>query len=480
MQEGNKEALLDKRFKDKIATVDKDGKRIWVYPKKPKGTFYNYRTWLSWLLLITLFALPWIRYNDKPFVLFNLVERKFILFGLYFGPQDFYLFVIAMIIGILFISLFTVIFGRLFCGWICPQTIFMEMVFRKIEYWIEGDYTAQKRLNKEPWNKSKIIKKTVKHAIFIGISILIAHTFLAYFIGIDAVIDIVQQPIAENWQGFLAMIVFTGLFYGVFSTLREQVCTTICPYGRMQGVLLDNDSLVVAYDFERGEPRGKKKKAKNDAVLNIATLQLTEEVKGDCIDCGLCVRVCPTGIDIRNGTQLECINCTACMDACDAIMEKVERPKGLVRIDSYNNIVGKSTSIWTPRVFAYTAVLIGLVVLEIFLFTSRSDVQTLILRTPGTMYYEDNGYIKNLYNYQLINKTEESFPIRFELQNVEGTIEYVGKQPTTIPHQTVEGAIFIRISKEKIKKRSIDVKVKVLSDKKELEEVKTSFIGPFK
>lgn len=489
MHEGEKEKLIDKGFKDKISTVDQSGKRIWVYPKKPKGKFYNYRNILSWLLLALLFVLPWIKVNGKPFVQFNILDREFLIFGVYFGPQDFYLFVIAMIIGILFIALFTVIFGRLFCGWICPQTIFMEMVFRKIEYWIEGDYTAQKRLNKEAWNNKKIFKKVSKHLIFVLISVIIAHTFLAYIIGIDRVLEIVVEPIQENWQGFLAMIVFTGLFYGVFSTLREQVCTTICPYGRMQGVLLDNDSLVVAYDFERGEPRGKikrKKKAPAPSIVSaVATgasiLEQEAPAKGDCIDCGLCVRVCPTGIDIRNGTQLECINCTACMDACDEIMEKVDRPKGLVRIDSYNNILGKSTSIWTPRVLAYSAVLLVLIGIEVYLFSSRSDIDTLLLRTPGTMYYENgDGSIKNLYNYQLINKTNHEVDIRFELENVKGSIEYVGKEPSTIARNTSEGAIFISIPKEQVKKRSIDVKVNVYAGDRKVDEVSTSFIGPFK
>ena len=306
-------------YRDSLATVDKDGKRIWIYPKKPKGRFYNYRKWVSYLLLIVLFGLPWIKVNGQPLVLFNVLQGKFILFGIYFAPQDFHLFVIAMIIFMVFIILFTVIFGRLFCGWVCPQTIFMEMVYRRIEYWIEGDYTAQKKLDNAPWTADKILKKSGKHLLFFSIAVLIANTFLAYIIGIDEVLKIISEPIGMHLSGFIAMLIFSAVFYLVFAKLREQVCTTICPYGRLQGVLLDKSSLAVYYDWERGEPRGKIRKN-----------QMPETTTGDCIDCGLCVKVCPTGIDIRDGIQLECVNCTACMDACDEVMEKINRPLGLV------------------------------------------------------------------------------------------------------------------------------------------------------
>ena len=247
-------------FRDELATVDKSGKRKWIYPKKPKGRFYNYRKIVSYLLLVILFGLPWVKFEGQPFFLLNVLERKFILFGVYFSPQDFYLFVIAMLISIVFIALFTVVFGRLFCGWVCPQTIFMEMVYRRIEYFIEGDYNAQKRLDKEPWTYGKISKKLLKQAIFFGIAVFISNTFLAYIIGIDEVIKIATEPIDKNVEGFISMIIFSFVFYGVFASLREQVCTTICPYGRLQGVLLDDSSLAVYYDFKRGEPRGKIRK----------------------------------------------------------------------------------------------------------------------------------------------------------------------------------------------------------------------------
>ena len=247
-------------YRDKVATVDDRGKRVWIYPKKPSGRYYNARKWVSYVLLVILFGLPFIEVGGQPLVLFNILERKFILFGMLFMPQDFHLFVLAMLTFIVFIVLFTVVWGRIFCGWVCPQTIFMEMVFRRIEYWIEGDANAQRRLNKAPWTTDKIVKKTAKQVIFFTISVLIANVFLAYIISMDEVLRIAREPISQNWEGFVAMILFSGAFYFVFSYLREQVCIAVCPYGRLQGVMLDNNSIVVHYDHVRGEPRGKMQK----------------------------------------------------------------------------------------------------------------------------------------------------------------------------------------------------------------------------
>lgn len=466
------EGAEDAAYRDSLATVDKSGKRIWIFPKMPSGKYYNYRKLLSYLLLAILFGLPWIKVNGSPFVMFNVLERHFIIFGVHFAPQDFYLFVIGMLIFMLIIVLFTVVFGRLFCGWICPQTIFMEMVYRRIEYVIEGDAGAQRRLAKAPWTSDKIIKKVSKQIIFFTIAVLIANTFLAYIIGMDEVLRIVTEPISQHWEGFIAMIIFSFVFYFVFASLREQVCTTICPYGRLQGVLLDKNSLAVYYDWIRGEPRGKLKKS--DA---------TEEAKGDCIDCKLCVHVCPTGIDIRNGIQLECVNCTACMDACDEVMEKIDRPAGLIRMDSYTGIKEGKKTIFTPRALAYCGVLGVLIFLEAFLFLSRSEVETLMLRTPGMLFQEQqDGSISNLYNYQLINKTSNIYEIELRVDNIDATIEWVGEPPSTKENGITEGAVFIKIAKEQLKDRKTDIRLSVISkeDGKVVDKVKTSFLGPVK
>jgi polyferredoxin len=506
-------------YRDQIATVDDSGKRVWIYPKKPKGRFTDARTYVSWVLLAFLFGMPFIKVNGDPLLLFNILERKFILFGIQFMPQDFHLFVLAMLTFIVFIILFTVIWGRIFCGWVCPQTIFMEMVFRKIEYAIEGDANAQKRLDNAPWTTQKIIKKVSKQVLFFAIAVLVANTFLAYIIGIDEVIKITTEPVSQNLSGFIAMILFSGAFYFVFASLREQVCVTICPYGRLQGVMLDQNSIVVGYDFVRGEPRGKIKKDRkkkpapttsNSGISNpvaqmqadVATADVAvapsgkdcapvpgsnpaetmKKALGDCIDCGLCVKVCPTGIDIRDGTQLECINCTACIDACDEVMDKVDRPRGLIRYDSYNGIKSGSKKLFTTRVIAYTAVLALLVVVNIVLLMSRTDVETLLLRTPGTLYQKvDETYISNLYNYQVINKTAEAVPVEFKLiGDIPGRIRLVGKPPVAAAGKLAEGALFIDLDKAALESRKTEVVIEVYSDGELIDEVKTNFLGPVK
>jgi cytochrome c oxidase accessory protein FixG len=287
------DSIKDESFRDSIATITKEGKRNWIYAQKPKGKFYNARSILSIFYLAVFFSLPFIRVHGNPFFLFNVLERKFIFFGVIFWPQDFFIFGIGMLTFILFVVLFTVVYGRVFCGWACPQTIFMEMVFRKIEYWIEGDANHQRTLNKAPYTSQKIIKKGFKHIVFFAIAFIIANTFLAYIIGTDELFEMMREPLAEHVGGFISLLVFTGAFYGVYAFFREQVCLIVCPYGRLQGVMLDKNSILVAYDYLRGEPRAKFKKNE-------------ERTKGDCIDCHQCVNVCPTGIDIRHGTQLEC------------------------------------------------------------------------------------------------------------------------------------------------------------------------------
>ena len=436
-------------YRDSIATVDEQGKRIWLYPKKPKGKFTNYRTYLSWVLLIVLFGMPFLKVDGEPFMMFNVLTRNFIVFGVHFAPQDFYLFVLAMLTFIVFIVLFIVIFGRLFCGWVCPQTIFMEMVFRKIEYAIEGDANAQRRLNKAPWTTNKIFKKTTKHIIFYLLAILIANTFLSYIIGVDGVGEIISDPIQQHMGGFMAMLIFSAVFYGVFAFMREQVCIVVCPYSRLQSVLLDENSVVVAYDYLRGEPRGKIKKkpvAKKNPLTSIqasvaSPVEKIETQLGDCIDCKMCVNVCPTGIDIRNGTQLECINYTFCICSYGGIMKKVDRPLGLIRYDSEKGIREGKKKIFTYRVMAYSAVLVALLVLQGFLLANINDVDVLLLKSPGTLYHEVNETnLSNLYDYQIINKTAKVFPIEFRLKGGIGEIKIVGPQPMTCLLYTSDAA----------------------------------------
>ena len=456
-------------FRDSIATVDKQGKRIWIYPKKPKGRYYNKRTVLSVFFLVFLFAAPFIHIGGQQFMMFNVMERKFNIFAQTFWPQDFHLFVIAIITGIVFITLFTVVFGRLFCGWVCPQTVFMELVFRKIEYAVEGDWKQQRALNKAEWNGEKIWKKTLKHSIFLTISFLIANTFLAYIISSKELISIITDPPQEHLGGLLSLSIFSLVFYGVFAFMREQVCTTVCPYGRLQGVLLDRDSLIIAYDHERGEGRGKFRKNED-----------REEVgKGDCIDCEQCIHVCPTGIDIRNGTQLECVNCTACIDACDTMMEGVGLDKGLIRFASENEIMDKRAFKVTTRMRAYSAVLALLMVVMISMIALRSEVETQIIRARGTSFVKnDDGTLTNLFNYNVMNKTAQDMPIRLELLDERAELQLVGKDIEAIVGKNVEGALFIKMPESDLTGYKEKMQISVYSGDKLIETVSVTFMGP--
>lgn len=468
-----KEDYMDQSFRDSIGTIDETGERHWIYPKKPKGKLYNIRTWVSIFLLTLLFSGPFIRIGGQPFLLFNFLERKFVILGQVFWPQDFYIFVLIMLSVVLFVVLFTVVFGRIFCGWICPQTIFMEMVFRKIEYWIEGDFKQQKKLNDSPWNAEKIRKKGIKTAIFIVISFIISNTFLAYIIGSEELIKIITDPPMDHIGGLASIILFSGVFYFVFGWFREQVCIVACPYGRLQGVMLDRNSIVVAYDYIRGEMRGKFRK--NEVRK--------ETEKGDCIDCNQCVNVCPTGIDIRNGTQLECVNCTACIDACDHMMDSVGLPKGLIRYDSEENIVSKKGKIWTPRIIAYSIVLVLILSLVTFLLLSRPQVDIAVLKTPGQQYQKHvNDTISNMYNYKVINKTQDSIPIIIQLINATGRIEMIGHKSLVIPSEEMtEGTFFIYIDKNNLFNRKSDIEIGIYNQEGELlDSYETSFLAPVK
>ena len=458
----------DEEFRDAISTVDKSGKRVWVYPKMPSGIYHNRRKIFSFILLALLFSGPFLTIGGRPLLLLNFFERRFVIFGQAFWPQDFFLLAILLITFFVFVILFTVVFGRLWCGWACPQTLFMEMVFRKIEYWLEGDANQQRKLNQRDWDFDKIWRKGLKQLIFISISIIIAHTVMAYLVGVDQVVEIVSQPPSSNWAGFIGVVAFTGIFYGVFAYLREQACIAICPYGRLQGVLLDKKSIAVMYDWLRGEPRGKIKKGE-------------EQAKGDCIDCKLCVHVCPTGIDIRNGTQLECVNCTACIDACDEVMVKIDKPKGLIRYASYDSIVEGAKNLFNTRVKAYSVVLMILLTILITSLATRTDIETTILKVPGQLYQKtEHGTITNLYNIQFVNKTFEDMHIELKVLDMpEASIIKVGEGDQLLEANSLsEGVYFIELPKELVNETKMKLSVGVFVDGELKETTSTKFLGP--
>lgn len=453
-------------FRDTIGIVTAEGKRKFLYPKKPRGRFYNFRTIFSWLLLAILFGIPLIKIDGHPFMMFNIVDRKFVIFGQVYGPHDYYILALAVISFIVFIFLFTAVFGRVFCGWACPQTVFLEMVFRKIENLIEGDAHKQKQLNLAPWTGGKIFRKLLKWSIFTVLSVLVANTFLAWIIGVDELYKIVTDPVSKHLGGFIAMLLFSGAFYFVFAWFREYACIYVCPYGRLQGVLLDPNTTVIAYDYLRGEPRGKIDKT---SVRKF----------GDCINCYECVAVCPTGIDIRNGTQLECVNCTACIDACDNVMDKINKPHGLIRFASSSNIKDKTKFKLSARIIGYSAIFVILFTVLTILLLNRKDIDVTILRTPGTLFTEQpDNKISNLYSIKMTNKTFNDVPLQLKLENIEGEIKIVGSNITLPPNAVNESKFLVLLSKDKLVKMNTPLEIGVYKNGEKFETFKSTFLGP--
>ncbi len=456
-------------FRDRMSGVSEDGKRNWFYVSRAKGKFTKYRDLLNYCYFALFFTLPLIRYNGRPFFMLNFPKGEFILFGKIFWPQDFFIFAVGMITLIVFIVLFTAIYGRLFCGWVCPQTVFMEGLFRKVEWWIEGSPTQQKKLDQSEWNAVKIRKRGAKHIAFLLLSFLISNTFLAYILGSDELLKIIREPLSEHLSLLTGILVFTGIFYGVFAFVREIVCTTICPYGRLQSVMLDKNSMQVSYDFIRGEPRGRINKKE-------------ESVTGDCIDCKKCVIVCPTGIDIRDGVQMECVGCTACIDACDEVMDKIQRPLGLIRYASENQIANKTPFQFTTRMKGYSGILVLLLGVMSFLIFSSRSIDGQVSRIRGQLYQElPDQKISNLYDAKIINKTNKDLPLQLKLTDLSGQIKIVSTHKSVLKKESLnEFTFFVILDNKEVKERSNKISIDVIANGKAVQTIKTTFLGPFK
>ena len=457
-------------FRDRLTTVDAKGKRKWVFAQQPVGKFYNIRTLVSIGFFILFFSLPFIKMNGRPLFLFNIPEARFIIFGKIFWPQDFFILGVGMIAFIVFIVLFTAAFGRLFCGWVCPQTVFMEMLFRKLEYLIEGNAAKQKLLRSSGWTAKKIRIKLTKHFAFFFLSFIIANFFLAYIIGVDTLKKMITEPIADHTAGLFSLLIFSGIFYGVYAYFREQVCTVICPYGRLQSVLLDKNSMIVAYDYKRGEPRSKFKKIKD-----------TQIATGDCIDCFQCVKVCPTGIDIRNGVQMECVGCTACIDACDKMMDATGAPRGLIRYASENGIADGKKLRYTGRMKFYSVLLIILAGLLSFLLVSRKNIDGTIVRAAGMLYQErGEDSLSNLYTIKVINKTLKDIPVTLRLENAPGRIiEAEGKNIEVKKEAQATGSFFIVLPKSFLHERKLPLRIGLYQGDIKITSAETTFMGAF-
>lgn len=458
-------------FRNRLYTIDESGKRLWVFAKKPSGLLTTARNVVGILLMVLFFAAPFIRINGQPLILLDFLHRTFVIFGVQFWPQDLNLFFIGMIALMVFIILFTVTYGRIWCGWACPQTVFMEVLFRRIEYLIDGDSNAQRALDARSWDAGKIFRRVLKHGIFFLISFVISNFFLMYLMGSDAWLILVTDTPANHVAGLAGMVIFSFIFYFIFSWFREQVCTIVCPYGRLQGVLLDRETVVISYDYHRGEERGSMRKGENRADLK----------KGDCIDCHQCVAVCPTGVDIRNGTQLECINCACCIDACNAVMKKVGFKPGLIRYSSEKMLSEKKPWHFTIRSAGYTIVLAALLVAFTYFLLTRNPVEATVLRSPGMMFQEQpNGMISNLYSMKVVNKTNAELPVEIRLLTAGGEVQIIGNKPVIARQTLGEVVFFVLLRKQDVFKGQKEIELGVFSGGKMLDKTTATFVGPAK
>jgi cytochrome c oxidase accessory protein FixG len=454
------ENYQESTFRDRPTTFSKEGKRLWLFPKMPNGKLYNIRRIVAWSLLAFFYLAPFLKFRGEPLLFLNFLERKFVLFGNTFYPQDFYLLVLAIIALVVFIVLFTVIYGRIFCGWVCPQTVFMEFLYRPIEYLIDGDSSQQQKLANQEMDAAKALKRILKHGIYLIVSFFTILTFMAYVIGTNEVGQMLKGWPFEGFGILMGVLAFTGAHYFVFAWFREQVCTMVCPYGRLQGVMLDVNTILVAYDYKRGEPRGRGE-------------------KGDCINCRKCVAVCPTGIDIRNGTQLECINCTACIDACNSVMSLVNKPSGLIRFASEKSISEGQKVRFNARVIAYSAVLFSLLILITYLFTVRGSFETHIIRSQGTMFqeYGPDKY-SNLYNLELVNKTNSEIKVALKLLSPEGEVIVMGDSLKAGKGEVAQRNLLIVLKKTEVKSSNNHLEIGIYQAGKLIDKISSTFVGP--
>jgi len=417
--------VLDQRQlpEERLSTMDETGKRVYIFPAQVKGIFRRYRTMVQVILILFFLFLPWVKINGHQAVLLDITQRKFAIFGLTFwahdGPLIFFL-LAALSLGLAFV---TAIWGRIWCGWACPQSVFIDGVFRRIEYWVIGSHIKQVNLAKAPMNGEKFLKYSVTWILFTVISLIIAHSFLAYFVGAERLVEMTQNNPRENWTVFLIMAFITAVLLFDFGWFREQFCIIMCPYGRFQSVLMDDDSLTVSYDPVRGEPRRGTTKP--------------GEAEGDCINCYKCVVVCPTGIDIRKGMQMECVGCTACIDACDEVMEKIGKPRGLIRYATGNSLRGMKSKFFTPRVVIYSALLILTVLLLAVNISRREDIVVTILRGKDTPYQVikgdgDDKEIINHFKIHLKNQTFDDISLKMVMPEIwkEKEVEVISQTDT--------------------------------------------------
>lgn len=387
---------------DRLATTTEKGDRVYLYPAKVRGLFRRLRDYAYGVLIIIFLVLPWVKVGGTPLLLLDIAHRKFIIFGVTFWAHEAPTLVLVFLTFVLTMGLVTALFGRVWCGWACPQTVFIDGVFGRIESLLEGKGLERKRFDERPMSLKKAAIKTLKWGLFLTASLIMTHSFLAYFVGADRVIHMILRSPSENMTSFLVIVFSTTIILFNFGWFREQFCIIACPYGRFQSVFMDENSTVVGYDAKRGEPR---RKDRHDA-----------QATGDCINCYRCVQVCPTGIDIRRGTQMECIMCTACIDACNEVMTKVDRPTNLIRLDSENGLKGSKTRFIRPRIGVYV-VLLSIVVSSLtYILLHRNMVPVLAKRASSPPYQLIEGQmIQNQFNFVIRNQYFTPVTLSFSL-----------------------------------------------------------------
>jgi cytochrome c oxidase accessory protein FixG len=394
---------------DTVTTIRADGSREYLHPADVRGRFTSARK-LSALALISFYlALPWIKIGGYPAVFLDVAERRFHFFGWILAAQDIWL-LFFLLTGVGFSLFFiTALLGRVWCGWACPQTVFLDHVYRRVERWIEGDAPKRRALDAAAFEGDKVAKRLLKHGVFVLLSAVITHLLLAYFVSIPQLWSMMRADPAEHWGLFLFVAIATAALYFNFAWFREQLCIVICPYGRLQSALIDDHSMVIGYDAARGEPRGK----------------LNTPGAGHCVECSRCVQVCPTGIEIRQGLQIECIGCTACIDACDDVMDKLKRPRGLVRYDSLNGFAGKATRWLRARTFVYFGLFLIGVGVSTWALSTVQPAHLGVTRMQGSPYYVDSMYVRNQFMIRLVNKRNE--PVRFTIVLAQGPAGAIAK-----------------------------------------------------
>lgn len=382
---------------ERPSSMDETGKRVFLYPAKVKGFYKNLRTGFYIFLLFVFLVIPWTTFDDQQTLLFDLAKRQFTFFGTSFSAHDAPLIFFPLILATLGLGFVTSVWGRVWCGWACPQTVFLESIFRRIDQWVLGSHTQRMKLDREKLSFKKFSKKGIKWLLFTIICSHIAHSFTAYFVGAKRLFWITTSSPTESWEIFVFVQILTAILLFNFGWFREQFCIIMCPYGRFQSVLMGNKSLAVLYDEKRGEPRRQKKQLK--------------ENEGDCVDCYKCVSACPMGIDIRRGLQMECIACTACIDACDEVMQKIKKPKGLIRYSSLERMSGKPNNRPGVRSVAYLGILIFIASIFVYILQSRKSIDIKVLRGIETPYTVVGEILINHFRLVVANQGKNSLLI---------------------------------------------------------------------